>query len=313
MTKGTIAAAIALLAALPVAARPLPEVALDHSGLVLRVAVVGDVGAGASAVAAGIGRLNKVAPMAGIVIAGDNFYPCGVRSLTDPLWKSIEPLTSLGVPLIVALGNHDYCRDPDVQVQATGIVANWIMPARQYVVRNPLADFVVIDSTPVAEGESLDAIEALRSGFSTSRSPWRIVVGHHPPLSSGYHGYVTRNEVKNVRQLVEPLRAQRVDLYIGGHEHHQELLRWKPNILVSGAGSQPIVPITLRRQTVWPKSIQREPIGFALLEITRPEMRVQFYDRRGTATSEWLRVAKKDIEAKTKPPSPVRSSPQTER
>jgi tartrate-resistant acid phosphatase type 5 len=289
-----IAAAIVLLAGAAAPPPSMPEVSLKNASRVLRIAVVGDVGDGTIEVAKGMAKLHAAAPFDAIAIPGDNFYPCSPKSLTDPLWQRLHPLIAMNVPLIMSLGNHDYCGGgPDIQVKATGVVPHWVMPARQYVARNPLADIVVLDTTPVALGKNSDAIAALHDGFATSTSTWRIVLAHHPPLSSGYHGYVTRKERSNVRSLVAPLRREKVDLFIGGHEHHQELLRWKPNVLVSGAGSEPIPPMLLRPQTVWPTSLGRESVGFAILEITRLEIRVRFFDGKGAAISDWMRVAKR--------------------
>src|ERR1051325_5052975 len=137
-----------------------PAEVLPLRGGTLRIAVVGDVGDGASTVEAGIARVHVAAPLDAVIIPGDNFYPCSVTSVTDARWSIITPLTTLGVPLYPVLGNHDYCGKPDAQVQATGTVPHWRMPARSYVVRNELADFAMLDTTPYARGRSRDAAEA---------------------------------------------------------------------------------------------------------------------------------------------------------
>jgi len=49
--------------------------------LAVRIAVVGDIGAGTEAIARGITRLNRESPIEAIVTTGDNIYPCGVKSL----------------------------------------------------------------------------------------------------------------------------------------------------------------------------------------------------------------------------------------
>ena len=56
-------------------ASPLPEIRLDPPGNVLRLAVTGDTGKGADAVAKGIGAVHAATPIDAIVLTGDTFYP----------------------------------------------------------------------------------------------------------------------------------------------------------------------------------------------------------------------------------------------
>ena len=281
---------VLLLFAGVAASEPLPEVPLASRGAVLRIAVTGDTGSGADTVAAGIARLHAQKPFDAIVLTGDNFYPCGPASEEDPRWSLVTALTRVGPPVLPVLGNHDSCgeADPLAQVRATGVIANWTMPARQYLVRTRLADFAMLDTTPYARGRSRDAESALREALAGSKARWRVVVGHHPVLSSGWHGYFPRDEVRRMRGLIPALRETRAHLYICGHDHHLELLRGRMLHLVSGAGSEPIRPIKLRLSTVFPPEIRRERIGFAVVEMDAKRIRVRFYDAKGKAKSEWL-------------------------
>lgn len=281
---------VLLLFAASLAAAPLPEVPLAPRTAVLRIAVAGDTGSGADTVAAGIARLHAEKPFDAIVLTGDNFYPCGVTSEEDPRWSLVTALTRVGPPVLPVLGNHDLCgkADPLAQVRATGHIANWTMPARQYVVRARVADFAMLDTTPYARGRSRAAETAMRAAFAGSKARWRVVVGHHPVISSGWHGYFPRDEVRRMRGLIPALRETRAHLYICGHDHHLELLRGRMLHLVSGAGSEPIPPIKLRLSTVFPPEIRREPIGFAVVEMDEKRIRVRFYDAKGRPRSEWL-------------------------
>jgi acid phosphatase len=279
-----IAAAI-LAAAAAVAANVAVNVPLPHHGETLRVAVVGDTGSGSERVAKGIRR---VGPLDAIVLTGDQFYPCAPKSVDDERWSLVRPLVRIGPPVFPVLGNHDHCGGgPEPQLRWP----HWRFPARQYALRSPLADFAMLDTTPYVLGRSREAEEAIRTVFATSTAQWRIAVGHHPILSSGWHGYFPREEVRRMREITPLLQANRVDLYICGHDHHMELVRGKPMFLVSGAGSDPIPPLMLRRQTVWPPEVRRERIGFAVLEITRKEIRVRFYDEAGRLTFEHSAVS----------------------
>lgn len=278
---------IRLLLFLALASGIMPSAPLAPRGAALRIAVTGDTGKGADRVGEGIRRVHAKTPLDAIILAGDNFYPCGVTSERDPRWSLVRGVTSIGAPVFPVLGNHDSCgqADPDAQIRATGIVPNWNFPARQYLVRAGVADFAFIDTTAFLQKKSdPNFVDAFRS----SNAPWRVVVGHHPVISSGYHGYFPRDEVKRMRELVPSLRAARVDLYIAGHDHHVEFIRGRMMHLISGAGSDPIPPVKLRMRTIFPPEITAERIGFAVVEIDARALRVRFYDANGHARSEWI-------------------------
>jgi acid phosphatase len=281
---------VLLFVAAAAAAAPLPEIPLTPRGAVLRLAVTGDTGKGTEAVARGIARLHAEKPFDGIILAGDTFYPCGVTSENDARWSLVAPLTRIGAPLFPVLGNHDYCgkSEPAAQVRATGVVANWRFPARQYVVRTKFADFAFVDTTPLVRGRRNDVVPAIREAFAKSKAPWRVVVGHHPVISSGYHGYFPREEVRRMRGIIPDLQRAKVKFFIGGHDHHQELIRGKMLHLISGAGSSPVPAIKLRITTVFPSEIRLEPIGFAVVEIDARAIRVRFYDATARPRSEWI-------------------------
>ena len=257
---------------------------LQMRGTVLRIAVVGDVGAGTAEVARGIARLNNEAPIDAVITTGDNIYPCGVKSLNDPKWSVLRPLSALHIPIFPVLGNHDHCGNPDAEIGAP--LPNWRFPARTYVIHSPVADFAMLDTTPYAgKGASPPDIHGL---FTGSSAPWRIVVGHHPLLSSGYHGHYPRAEHGRMVALLPAMRSARVDLYICGHDHHLELIDSRPRMLISGAGSQPVPPLLRHAQTVWANEGPSYR-GFAMVEISAKSIAIRFYDAAGNARSEWFR------------------------
>lgn len=257
----------------------------------LRIAVTGDTGDGAETVATAIASLHAREPLDAVILTGDNFYPCGVLSVGDSRWKLVQPLTRIGVPIFPVLGNHDSCghSDPDAQVRATGLVPNWRFPAREYTVRSPFADFAFVDTNPYVKKQNRALETTLADAFLPSGAKWRIVIGHHPILSSGYHGYFPRAEVKRMRDLIPLLRSVGADVYLCGHDHHLEWIRGRMLFLISGAGSEPIPPVKLRLRTAYPHEIHPvERIGFAVLEITAKRIRVRMYDAKGEAKSDWL-------------------------
>lgn len=280
--------AFVLLATLASAAPP--EIQLTPRTATLRLAVAGDTGKGTETLAKAIARVHKQAPLDAILLTGDNFYPCGVKAVDDPRWSLARPLTRIGIPIFPVLGNHDYCGKavPETQIQATGTIPHWRFPAPQYALRTPMADFAFINTTPYVRGHDAPVASMIRETFASSKKPWRVVVGHHPVVSSGWHGYFPRDEVGRMRELIPTLLETNVDFYICGHDHHMELLRGRMLHLVSGAGSSPIPPIKLRTTTVFPEEISRERIGFAVVEITARTIRVRMYDAKGRARTGWI-------------------------
>jgi tartrate-resistant acid phosphatase type 5 len=282
--------ALALLLLATLASAQPAEITLAPRTATLRLAVAGDTGEGSEVVANAIARVHAESPIDAILLTGDNFYPCGVESVDDPRWSLIRPLTNIGVPIFPVLGNHDYCGKavPEAQIHASALIPHWRFPAQQYALRTPVADFAFINTTPYASGFDTPVAAMIHATFASSHAPWRIVIGHHPVISSGWHGYFPRDEVARMRELIPELRASQVDFYICGHDHHMEVLRGRMLHLVSGAGSDPIRPIRLHATTVFPEEIGREGIGFAVVEITATTIRVRIYDANGRARTGWI-------------------------
>jgi tartrate-resistant acid phosphatase type 5 len=264
---------------------PLPHVPLVPRGDVLRLAVVGDTGEGSDRVAHGIARLHSRMPLDAIIITGDAFYPCGPASKSDGQWDRVRALSQVGVPLFPVLGNHDFCGKsaPAVQIGATTI-PHWQFPARQYIVDAKLAELLMLDTTPYAAGRNDDAADAVRQGFSAAKTVWRIAAGHHPIVSSGYHGHFPRDQHLRMVTLDPLMRRARIDLYICGHDHHLELIDGQPRLLISGAGSDPVPPLVPHARTLFPSEATRQ-LGFAVVELDVHSMTVRFFDGEGSAIS----------------------------
>lgn len=81
------------------------------------------------------------------------------------------------------------------------------------------------------------------TGFVSMQCTRTIVIGHHPMISGGEHG-----DNPEVSAALLPGMAGRVDAYVSGHDHMQQVSRvpgvGRPIQLVSGAGS------TVRNDTV---------------------------------------------------------------
>jgi len=263
---------------------PLPRVPLAPHADTLRIAVVGDTGEGSDRVAHGIARLNARMPLDAIVITGDAFYPCGPKSAADSQWDRVRALSQVGPPLFPVLGNHDFCGKsvPDAQIGAT-TVPHWQFPARQYVVESKLAELLMLDTTPYAAGRNDDAADAVRS-LPAKKTIWRIAAGHHPIVSSGYHGHFPRDQHRRMVTIEPLMKRAKVDLYLCGHDHHLELIDGQPRLLISGAGSDPVPPLVPHAKTLYPSEATAQ-LGFAVVELDAHTMTIRFFDGDGKAIS----------------------------
>lgn len=259
-------------------------------------------------------RVHRARAVDGVLLAGDNFYPCGVASVSDPQWSKItEHFGPLGVPIYPILGNHDYgdpqnrggtlwtcgAPDPQAEVDESRLLQSWRFPARDYELHSPLVDIIMLDTQPVASGfqqafrgsATTDEVRAfLAQRLASSRANWRIVVGHHTIYSSGMHGRTSDSLRANMRSLLPLLesRTAGADLYICGHDHDLELIgdrtgHARPLFLVSGAGSG--LDVMKARAVGEPPTLFPVPLqsffGFAVLDITPGVLSITFYDEGG--------------------------------
>jgi tartrate-resistant acid phosphatase type 5 len=184
-----------------------------------------------------------------IISVGDNFYPRGVTSAKDELWKvafqEVYDQPSLDLPWYAVLGNHDRKGNVEAQSEFGKIDPRWHMPSRYYSHIESLAEggdveFFFLDTTLVVGGEvsaETDQIQFdwLDSMLTQSRAQWRIVVGHHPVFSGGHHGG-TPALVDRLKPLLD---RHKVQVYLSGHDHDmQHILVDGVHYLVSGSGSK---------------------------------------------------------------------------
>jgi len=250
-------AAATTLTALP-ALGALPAATLDFL-------VVGDWGRDGTShqreVAAQMGKAAISLGSRCVISVGDNFYEDGVKSTSDPQWRSsfeeIYSAPSLQVPWYVALGNHDYRGVPQAQIDYAKGSMRWRMPSRYYKVAGtdigaPHVDLFVIDTSPlvhqyrdkvhtaIAENVASQDVPAqlrwLDEQLGQSAAAWKLVIGHHTIYSGGSgHG-----DTPETKELIEPLlRKHHVQAYFNGHDHDlQHLRRGGVDYVCCGAGSE---------------------------------------------------------------------------
>lgn len=239
-----------------------------------------------------------------IIATGDNFYPSGVISEHDPLFRySFEDIYtdfSLQWDWYLVLGNHDYKSNPDAQVAYSKISRRWKMPSRYYSKKFPINGdttqqvlIAFIDTNPliaefyknaeygpnVRSQDSTKQKNWLKKTLSDS-SPnikWKIVVGHHPMFSGGSRteGYDTK-AVRNSLKAV--LDQHNVDVYLAGHEHSLQHIKpaGKTHHFISGAASEKTAV------KVIPESkMVASDYGFMLFSVNREQLLMQTINDRG--------------------------------
>ena len=194
------------------------------------------------------------------ISVGDNFYPKGVVSETDPLWhysfENVYTAHSLQGDWHPVLGNHDHLSNPDAQVRYSKVSRRWDMPALYYSKEISMGKeqgtvlFVMLDTDPMLFEEKADytktQLEWLNHTLQNASAniKWKIVIGHHPYYTVGPR--IENYDTLTIRKILPPIfEKHQVDIYLSGHEH--SLQHIKPDgythQFISGAGSE-LSPIT---------------------------------------------------------------------
>lgn len=267
---------------------------VSPEGRPLRLLALGDTGTGEQAqlqVAAAMEKWCKAQGANlpdGILLLGDNFYSSGVESVMDPQWQSKfevpygSPCLSR-LPVYPVLGNHDYRLSPQAQIDYSAVQPRWRMPARFYSVDfGPLARLVAIDTNRVDWcGSPKNCVVDFMNSRLTSppAGAWRIIIGHHPMISSSSHG--RSYDGTFFKYTLRPRVCQIADLYLSGHSHQMEHLRvpeCATDFVVAGTGGGDIGRVKDDR----PDSMfLKQVYGFLALEFTPSRMVVTFVDESG--------------------------------
>jgi hypothetical protein len=199
-----------------------------------RFVAFGDWGAGTpfqKEIASQLALQRQKSPFSAVLLLGDNFYPDGnVKKYGKPYFTDMyAPLIKSNVQFIVALGNHD--RRGGFQDEQ---VKFFHMPGYYYTVKKPDVQFFVLDTNFFAKDQVQQ--QWLEKALRDAKTPWKVVLGHHPIYSSGEHGLNTE-----LQKTLEPLLVKYiVDLYLAGHDHDYE--RFQPvqgvqHIVEGGGGA----------------------------------------------------------------------------
>jgi hypothetical protein len=237
------------------------------------------------------------------IATGDNFYPSGVISELDPLFKysfeDIYTAFSLQWDWYPVLGNHDYKSNPDAEVAYNKISRRWKMPARYYskkffingdtsqvvliafIDTNPLIPefYTNLEYGPNVKTQDSTQQKKWLAKVLSDKSPnikWRIVVGHHPMYTGGSRtdGYDT----KAIRNSLQPMFDKyKVDVYLTGHEHSlQHIVMGTTHHFISGAASEKTPAILIPGS-----KMAASEYGFMTFSVTSNQLLVQTIDYTG--------------------------------
>lgn len=232
------------------------------------------------------------------LIVGDLIYPSGIESVWDPLLGSRfeDAYRHFGTfDFFLVPGNHDYLGSITAQLEYSYFSDRWRMPARHYALPDlpswlniyglDTSGLVNDEDLPKSSDTSEEQLEDLRAKFC-GKDGWRLLFGHHPPFSSGKHGGV---EAMGIR--LGHLAAEcPFDLYMAGHDHHQEHIQTELfDVLIQGAGGAEVKDVTQHPEpqvgrlgddlaATYQQMFARTAHGFAVVDATPEVLDVRFYD-----------------------------------
>ncbi|ORC90310.1 putative tartrate-resistant acid phosphatase type 5 [Trypanosoma theileri] len=210
-----------------------------------------------------------------IVSTGDNFYPAGVRSLTDAQWADTfeRPFSHKAfkrVPFLISAGNHDLLGKLSVLVEYSKTNPMWFFPAPYFGITIPLiksctetsdlknkkdegteedsssctADVMDVFVMNSYEDKTWD--HQIKSGNDffdarpfndPKRHRWRLVLNHEALLSGSMHGVkMARNQVFRNR-ILPFISKHKIHAYLNGDDHLLEIHHLNgTDFITSGSG-----------------------------------------------------------------------------
>lgn len=262
----------------------LGDVALDKVGA--RWIAFGDGGTGTPgqlAVAAGMAAHCRKAGCDFAIHTGDIVYPAGITGVGDPHLVAMfeAPYAELGVPIFLALGNHDHYGSPQAMIDAYGdgpkrrkdSAVEAHLPAPYYTFQRGGVRFLALDTEVIDDKQARWAWQVLRKA-RRDKEPWVVVFGHHPRRSYGAHGMAAAP----LAAWLDRVLCFNVDVYVAGHDHDQQLLEPRCGVhqVISGAAGQ------LRPKGVGPDTVfADEELGFARFSAIKDQLRISFHGQDG--------------------------------
>jgi tartrate-resistant acid phosphatase type 5 len=187
-----------------------------------------------------LGLKESRAELDAVILLGDNFYPKGVASHTDLLWRLFTHGLAKRVtkPFYALLGNHDVWGNRTAQVTYDHPL--WHTHTQNFLVEYVSEGFTTCVWMMHYDMTTAEWIIALGNSLAehAARCHWRIIATHVPAVTGGV--YKNTPEVTFMMNGLSPLlNAYDIHLHISGHEHTSQVLRRSLNpgtlFLIAGA------------------------------------------------------------------------------
>jgi predicted phosphodiesterase len=244
----------------------------------IRVLAFGDFGTGRPSqleTAAAMRAYHAKQPFTLGITLGDNFYPEGVTSPSDPRWQTeYEQLYSpMGIKIYGVLGNHDRYNGetPAAEILYSQSSPTWRMPAQNYTFTAGSAQFWAIDGSDLTAHQ----LRWLRATLDSSRARWKVVYSHYPLYASTDFG----GREGHLYGKLFPVLDGRADVFIAGHHHSMQHIKpiGKLHLFIAGSGGASSYGVDEKD----PRAIfARSRYGFAVLEVDAREFSVRFVDAK---------------------------------
>ncbi|HXH73638.1 MAG TPA: metallophosphoesterase [Bacteriovoracaceae bacterium] len=252
------------------------------------------------------------------ILAGDNVYPAGVTSSTDPILETVfdNYYNQLNFPFVVALGNHDYGRyglnaiRASYQLQHAKKNPAFLLPHYWYVHDTPETVFAVIDTTRLMwKRDVFVQARMVEAAYlkAKAENKWFMVVGHHPYRSNGPHGNAGRYERvpypyfvsgKHIKRFVDLHVCGKAHFYLAGHDHSLQVIDGNnvgcnTQLIVSGSAAS-ATKLSSRNKVKF-ESLQ---LGFFHLSIEPNKVRVRAFNQATEMLyEEYFTKANRDLAA----------------
>lgn len=227
-----------------------------------------------------------------VILLGDNFYIDKKLTLNSPEWNTMFEEVYSGaylsaIPFYAILGNHDadLSSNPtthtEIEYSQKGLGSNrWRMPAHYFhkdfgkVNGHPLLRIVFLDTNVSSEEMAIQA-DYVRKQFIDNpiRPIWKIVAGHHTIRTGGKH----HDEDQLQKSLLPVLQKAKVDIYLSGHDHNQQLIAMdgEPTYVINGAGGKSLYSKKIDSDN---QLFFNAAYGFVSLKANADLFEIDFYD-----------------------------------
>ena len=166
-------------------------------------------------------RILEVSPRpSGILVAGDCVYLHGEKRDYEALEEFVRPLRAAGIPLLMAMGNHDNrAAFESIFPDAAILHGGHLKDRRCAVIETPHADWYLLDSlqetnhTPGRFGT--EQLDWLAARLDTAPDKPALLLAHHYPKTKA-----DDNGLEDSEEFLKRIGPRRqVKGYIYGHSH----------------------------------------------------------------------------------------------